>query len=70
MNLTLLLPANLVSCLTPAVTSAPAQLVSREGVAPVVAMVTEPAIVLDSEEGVAPPQHETIDAHAILSSSM
>ena len=70
MNLTLLLPANLVSCLTPAVTSAPAQLVSREGVAPLVAMTTEPVIVLDCEEGVAPAQHVPIDAHANLSSGM
>jgi hypothetical protein len=43
---------------------------AHEAVAPVVAMVTEPAIVLNSEEGVAPAQHEPIDAHAILSSSM
>ena len=42
----------------------------HEPVAPVVAMATEPIIVLDDEEGVAPEQHATIDAHANLSSSM
>ena len=70
MNLTLLLPANLVSCLTPAVTSAPAHHDSLEGVAPVVAMATEPDVVIVSEEGVAPAQHVPIDAHASLSSGM
>ena len=42
----------------------------HEIVAPVVAMATEQVIVIDDEEGVAPEQHATIDAHANLSSSM
>ena len=38
--------------------------------ATVVDMATEPVIVLDCEEGVATAQHESVDSHAILTSSM
>ena len=69
MNLTLFLPESsfdLISALTAAVTTAPAQHVSLDGVSPVVAMATEPDIVLVSEEGVAPAQN----ANPTLSSSI
>ena len=42
----------------------------HEPVAPVVAMATEPIIVLDCEEGVAPAQDVSVDAPAPLTSSM
>ncbi len=55
----------------PATTPAHAPLnKAHEAVAPVVAMATEPVIVLDCEEGVATAQHESVDSHAILTSSM
>ena len=56
----------------PATTPAHAPLnKAHEAVAPVVAMASEQVIIIDDDdEGVAPAQHATMDAHANLSSSM